>query len=111
METFVFRNTKKRGNIEDLVKKAVSEGWVCTLIACRRYSERGKVEDIYVMTSGFEDCQPRQRVSYVTDTGRGHGGKGVCEIQEVGFVGRSGLGTALSKETGWRKKRPIYVMV
>lgn len=111
METFVFRNTKKRGNIEDLVKKAVSEGWVCTLIACRRYSERGKVEDIYVMTSGFEECQPRQRVSYVTDTGMGHGGKGVCEIQEVGFVGKSGLCTALSNETGWRKKRPIYVMV
>lgn len=111
METFVFRNTNKRGNIEDLVKKALSEGWICTIIACRRYSERGKVEDIYIMTSGFENCNPKQRVSYITDTGMGHGGKGICEIQDTCFVGNLGLGTVPSGDIDWRKKRPIYVMV
>lgn len=113
MYDFVFRNTRKRGNIVDLIAKARLDNMGFTVIACERHSNLGKIENIFILTSGtYTPKVPLEIVSYITDTGRNLGGKGVCVVQACCLISpTSGVRGSLQDNVDWNKKRPIYVMV
>lgn len=79
---YVINNTKKKMGIKELLSFA-SQSANYSILACRRISDRGVSEQIYIFGSGFGYGDITHKYRYITDTGAGYGGKGWCILDGV----------------------------
>ena len=78
---FVMMNTGKKMNIHQAIE------WFdirhMSIIKARRYSYHGADELIYILGGYGTYCNRGDYVDYITDTGRGYGGRGKLFIEDV----------------------------
>lgn len=102
---WVIMNTKKKMTITEAIVWFGSRN--STLIECQRHSERGLVESIYVIGASSNYGKIGETVDYITDTGKGYGGKGRIKITGIANVHNGAI-----KNDGYFNmymKKPIWV--
>lgn len=109
---FVIRNVKKKLNIQETISWYKGS---MTIIKCVRFSNRGAIEDIYIIGSGigYKGLTVNNVVDYISDNGMKHTGKGVVRIQNVITVNEDGTIRDILNPITYRynTKLPVWVMV
>jgi len=78
----VMMNTKKKTDINKAIEWFDSKK--VTVIHAARYSNRGVREEIYLLGAGGNYGVNRgDSIEYITDTGNGHGGRGILKIYDI----------------------------
>lgn len=104
MDRWVIMNTKKTATLEEAV---IWFGSDCTIIQGLRKSERGALKPVYILGGTAHYGNVGDKVGYVTDTGRGYGGKGTIHIEnEMNVTGNILIGNPIYSKI---QKREIWV--
>ena len=108
---FAIRNIKKRMSIDELLKWFERDA---TVIDAYRHSERGKVERIYIIgASGGYGLRLNATENYISDTGLGHGGKGLLQVKNIveSDVNCNISAVASPHNLNEKIKLPVWIMV
>lgn len=113
MNNIVMMNTKYKMNCYGAVNWFDSDE--LTLIQATRISNRNVVETIYILGAGVGyNIHSGDRLTYITDTGRGYGGKGELIINNIYKAGRKYRDDILIIECKTKvnevAKYPVWVM-
>lgn len=110
---FVMMNTKYKMNVYGTINWFDSEE--LTVFKATRMSNRGVIELIYVIGAGVGyGVNIGDRIPYITDTGKGYGGKGELVINDIIVSGKK-YGNNLIRPEGRSNinevvKLPVWVL-
>lgn len=87
LSQMVMMNTKYKMNIHGAINWFDADE--LTIFKATRLSNRNVVETIYIIGAGKGYCvNSGDRISYITDTGKGYGGKGELIIYDIIVSGK-----------------------
>lgn len=87
LSQIVMMNTKYKMNIHGVVNWFDSDEF--TIFKATRLSNRNVIETIYILGAGIGySLNSGDRLKYVTDTGKGYGGKGELIIYDIMVSGK-----------------------
>lgn len=79
-----------------------------TVLACRRISQRGKIEEIYIVGAGYGYGDIKTIHNYINETNNGLGGRGKCVIEGVARCAYGNIVDFSSRDV-FLVNKPVYI--